>query len=288
MNALFAKPEQLFDNEKICFDQIYKSYYNAKYGGLELVVHKDLGYANVSQLCKVHKKQFSNWNRNKATKAMIDDLAEQLTHAGSPVTRAQMMITVEGGSGKQKKLICGTYVHPILFPHIVSWMDSSYAAVASILTNNFFGLQTKTGNLDSILQDMKYKPEPKPEESSDEEEGEEEEDEEDEEPNKLKKSFKIFARNDSKFPYQVIETPEANMVKAVKRFQRSPAGTNELLLEIVGIPDVVSLYNMLKGSGLIKANKNTFTSKFPRETLWKKLKKLVGQMLLEPSGWRRY
>ena len=165
----------MIDNEKICYKQIYKSYYFAKYGGLEVVVHKDLGYVNVTKLCKAHKKQFSHWNRNKATKALIDDLAEALTHSGSPVTRAQMMITVKGGSGKQKKLICGTYVHPILFPHIVSWMDSSYAAVASILTNNFFGLQTKTGNLDSILQDMKYKPEPKADESSDEEEGEEEE-----------------------------------------------------------------------------------------------------------------
>jgi hypothetical protein len=277
MNALLTKPEQLLiDNGKICYNQIYKSYYNATYGGLDTVMHMDTGYVNISQLCKTFKRQFGNWHRNKATKAMIDDLAEQLTHAGSPVTRAQMIFTVEGGSGKQKKLIGGTYVHPILFPHIVSWMDSSYAAVASILTNNFFSLQTKTGDLSSILQDAKAKPEPKAEESGDDEKEGDDDDvsSDDGEPNKLKKSFKLFVRKDPKFPYQVIETAEAKMAKAVKRFQKSPAGTDELLLEITDIPDVVSLYNMLKGSGIIKANKNTFTSKFPRVQMLAKIKEV--------------
>ena len=51
------------------------------------------------------------------------------------------------------------------------------------------------------------------------------------------------------------------MAAAVKRFQKTPTATNELLLESNNIPDVVSLYNLLKSSGLIQTNKNVFNSK---------------------------
>src|SRR5258708_5987814 len=90
------------------------------------------GYVNVTKLCKAHKRQFGHWYRNKNTKEIIDDLAEKLTHKGSPVTRAQMLITVEGGSGKNKKLVCGTYAHSILFPYVVSWL-ASYAGIVNIM-----------------------------------------------------------------------------------------------------------------------------------------------------------
>ena len=64
------------------------------------------------------------------------------------------------------------------------------------------------------------------------------------------------------------------MNAAIKRFQKSPSGTQEILLEIDDIPDVVSLYNMIKSSGLIQSNKNTFKSKFPRNVLIQKIKEL--------------
>ena len=31
------------------------------------------------------------------------------------ISLAHMMVTIEGGSGDNKKYICGTYVHPIFF-----------------------------------------------------------------------------------------------------------------------------------------------------------------------------
>ena len=48
-------------------------------------------------------------------------------------------------------------------------------------------------------------------------------------------------------------------------------GTTELLLEINDIPDVVSLYNLIKSSGLIQSNKSAFTSKFSRDDLLEKI-----------------
>src|SRR3977135_2526070 len=180
-----------------------------------------------------------------------------------------MMITIEGGSGVQKKIICGTYVHPVLLPHIISWLDPQFADAVSVLINDFYGLQSRTYNLESILSDEKKKKTPPPEPESDDVSDGESEDQV--VPPKLKKCFKIFARKDRKFPYQAIEMLQSKMVAAVKRFQKTPMGTTELLLEINDIPDVVSLYNLIKSSGLIQSNKSAFTSKFSRDDLLEKI-----------------
>src|SRR5258708_3970345 len=242
MDALLSNPSEI-TNDKICYEQVYKSYWLAKYGGQEVVMHRDTGYVNVTKLCKAQNKQFGHWNRNKGTKDMSDDLAEKLTHNGSPVTRAQMIFVVEGGSGKNKKNISGTYVHPILLPHVVSWLDSDMAGVVSIIANNFWGLQTKTGKLDAILADMKAPPkrkeEKEPKEADVDLDASSSEDEE-ETPEKFKKYFKIFTRNDEKYPYFVIEAGKQEMEKQVKKYQKSAMGKNtEVLLEINDIPDVV-------------------------------------------------
>src|SRR5271167_2876981 len=271
MELVLATPKQYYDNEKICYQQIYKSYWYANYGDFTTVIHKGAGYVNASLLCKTYKKRFSHWSANKNTKAMIAGLAEKVGLAAG-----QMLITVEGGGGNYKKHICGTYVHPILFPQVAAWLDPTFAGVVSIMANNFYGLQSKHGDLASILEDIKKEkpkaePEVEEEKDSDDEEGSETEDVV---PSKLKKSFKIFKRDDPKFPYQAIETLQAKMAAAIKRFQKTPAGTKELVLEIDGIPDVVSLFNMLKSSGLIQTHKNTFKSKFPNDVLVQKIKEV--------------
>ena len=157
MEFVLANPQDYFDNEKICYQQIWRSYWYAKYSTITVVVHKAVGYVNVTLLCKQFKKQFCHWHSNKNVKSLIVDLAEKLTQNGCQVTADQMLITIKGGSGEFVKLVSGTYVHPILFPHVVSWLDHTFAGIVSIMTNNFFGLQTKTGSLASILQDEKKK-----------------------------------------------------------------------------------------------------------------------------------
>ena len=270
MELVLADPKQYFDNEKVCYQQIWQSYWYAKYGEFTVVIHKAVGYVNVTQLCKTYKKHFYHWSANKNVKALIAGLAEKLTLNGCPVTTEQMLIVIKGGTGQYKAVVSGTYVHPILLPHIASWLDHSFAGVVSIMTNNFCGLQTRTGSLESILQDEK-KPEPKLETDD----GDDSDDDDIKvDRTILKKSFKIFARKDTKFPYQAIETVEKGMAAAIKRFQKTPTGTTELLLEIDGIPDVVSLYNLIKSAGIIQTNKNAFKSKFACNVLIEKIKEL--------------
>src|SRR5271167_3799832 len=184
MELIVGEPNH--DNEKICYQQIYKSYWYANYGDLTVVLHKDAGYVNASLLCKTYKKRFSNWTANKNTKALIAELAKKVG-----LTVEQMLITVEGGSGKGKKHICGTYVHPIMFPQVAAWLDHTFAGAVSIMANNFYGLQSNHGDLTSILADMKKeKRKPQAEGVVEEEEDDEEGDDieaEDVVPDKLKK-----------------------------------------------------------------------------------------------------
>ena len=138
-----------------------------------------------------------------------------------------------------------------------------------------FWVTNKDWEFTSILQDEKKKTEPKAKEGGDEDDSEEGDGEKEHVvPEKLMKSFKIFARNDPKYPYQAIEASVKTMAVAVKRFQKTPAGTQELLIEIDNIPNVVSLYDMLKSSGIIQANRNVFKSMFSREVLLQKINEL--------------
>ena len=61
--------------EAATYEQIYKSYWYAKYGEFKIIIHKELGYVNATQLCKTHGKQFKNWHANKGTKDMVIALA---------------------------------------------------------------------------------------------------------------------------------------------------------------------------------------------------------------------
>ena len=130
----------------------------------------------------------------------------------------------------------------------------------------FVGYKQKLETWNQSCKTQK-KPEPEPEVSS----GEDSDGDDGPVTPKLKKSFKIYARKDPKYPYQAIETSTKGMAAAVKRFQKTPAGTDELLLEIHDIPDVTSLYNMIKSSGLVQVHKNTFTSKYSRDVLLQKI-----------------
>ena len=150
MELVLKTPELYFDNDRICYQHIYSHYWHASYGNFNVVMHKPTGYVNVTRLCKVHGKQFKNWNANKSVKALIDGLAEKLT-----VPSDQLILSIVGGSGESKKVICGTYAHPILLPHIASWLDHTFAGIVSGMANGFFHLQTQTVDLGVLRHDEK-------------------------------------------------------------------------------------------------------------------------------------
>jgi hypothetical protein len=262
-----------YENDRICYEQIWKSYWYARYGEFEIVLHKTAGYIYVSKFCKDHGKQFNNWHANKSSKSMIATFAEKLQ-----ISPMHMLITVEGGSDTSSKDICGTYAHPILLPHIASWLDHSFAATVGIMVNKFLGLQTATGNFSELLQDVK------PKKNIIEEEQHEEDNNSVASLSEPIKAFKIYRRNDDKYPYQAIEVSQKAMKGAVKRFQKSPNSTTHMLIEIDAIPEGVSLYNLIKSAGLIQTNKNSFKSRYNEETLLRKIEDLSWSNIIKESS----
>src|SRR5437773_9200650 len=124
------------------YEQIHKSYWYAKYGEFKIILQKELGYVNATQLCKTFNKQFYNWYANKGVKNMVQALAVRQSPA---IELEQMMIMVKGGSGEHAKIVAGSYVHPVLIPHIMSWMDAAFANVVSDMVNGFYGLKGSVG-----------------------------------------------------------------------------------------------------------------------------------------------
>lgn len=50
----------------------------------------------------------------------------------------------------------GTYVHPLLIPHIASWISSAFAIKVSIIVNNFIvnEYKEKINNLEEKISDL--------------------------------------------------------------------------------------------------------------------------------------
>ena len=156
--------------------------------------------------------------------------------------------------------MAGSYVHPVLIPHIMSWMDAAFANVVSDMVNGLYGLQTQVDvDIKTIMQESATAKKPITKKCA--------------VPDSLRKTFMIYTRNDTKHPYQAIEVKGVNA--AVKRYQKTATGAGtELLLEIKNIPDVASLFSMIKSSGLIQVHKQAFTSRLPRELLIEKIMEL--------------
>src|SRR5277367_3240720 len=126
-------------------NKVWQNFYNCKYGVFTTFVYMPSGYVNVTALCCGSSgRQFKQWSRLKNSKQTVTDLAEAITRRGDDaVTEHDMLITVKGGSGASRTVICGTYAHPMLVPVILAWKDSIFAGGLSMMTNNFFGLKNK-------------------------------------------------------------------------------------------------------------------------------------------------
>ena len=136
-----AKANNENPNAALGVEKVWNVFWKAKYGVLPVMMHMPSGYINVSQICKEYDTQFSNWHRLKQVKSMIVDMAAGITLRGDDaVTANDLVIVVKGGSGPERKQVCGTYVHPMLFPQLLTWINSIFAGGLSLVANIKFGL----------------------------------------------------------------------------------------------------------------------------------------------------
>ncbi|HSA76206.1 MAG TPA: KilA-N domain-containing protein [Nitrosarchaeum sp.] len=106
-----------------------KEYARGKYGDFEVIMNKD-GYVNATKLCSSEEKRFKKWLENKSSKELINEVEKNLMAR----KRAINIIKIGGKIGTQ---ISGTYVHPLLIPHIASWISPKFAVKVSQIVNEY-------------------------------------------------------------------------------------------------------------------------------------------------------
>jgi hypothetical protein len=136
---------------QIAFTQIRDNYYYGYYGLFRVVVDKTDGYINASKLCIDGGKQFYHWKESKAAKELLntlqrftfnqafDDESTQepwsIAHY-APVSQITRLVQTFNASDEDK-IISGTYVHPLIIPHIACWVSPMFALKAASIINFF-------------------------------------------------------------------------------------------------------------------------------------------------------
>lgn len=87
-----------------------------------IVLSRDDGYINATQLCKAGKKNFNDWNSLDNTKYLLNELSRS---AGIP---ADLLIhSITSGKNEDRK----TWIHPDLAVQLAQWISPIFALKVS-------------------------------------------------------------------------------------------------------------------------------------------------------------
>jgi len=272
-------------NQALCTEKVWQNFWKATYGTFPVMMHLPSGYINAAQLCNAHDARFADWHRLKSVKSMIVGMAEGITLRGDDVlTEHDMVILVKGGNaGGKRASVTGSYVHPMLVPLILAWINPIFAGALAVLANDKARLGSRASRT-AILDLLNTDDDPAAENNKRDAPAE------DTKPPKAKKPkvvengmFAIYKRNDDKFPYQAFEGSAKTVKAAIKRFAKVPEGTSDLIYSVNDIAPNVKLFGIIKAAGLIKTNKNSFTSAYDQEQLMDKITMLSWDKIVDKS-----
>ncbi|HSA76086.1 MAG TPA: KilA-N domain-containing protein [Nitrosarchaeum sp.] len=105
-----------------------KKYAKGKYGEFEVLIMVKNGYVNATKMCNEDNKLFSGWSRNKKTKMLIEEVSRSMQ-----ICMDLLFIEVMKG----KNFTRGTYVHPLLVPHVATWISPVFAVKVSQIVNEY-------------------------------------------------------------------------------------------------------------------------------------------------------
>lgn len=103
-------------------------------GGIELITytekdHKHDGYVNVTKLCTKGHKKIGHWNRSKKSKKIKLDIIKN-----NPHLKDELSFTIKGNG---KDAWAGTYVHPLLVPSIMIWINFRFVNDMTVWINEW-------------------------------------------------------------------------------------------------------------------------------------------------------
>jgi hypothetical protein len=131
--------------QELAFEVIDATYARGRYADLEIILMRSNGYVNATKLCALGAKQFKHWLENAHSKDLVATVERELPSAGNPAdglsTRRTLKaekvghkstILIKGGARIEVR---GTYVHPLLVPHVACWVSCEFAVKVSRLVN---------------------------------------------------------------------------------------------------------------------------------------------------------
>jgi hypothetical protein len=120
----------------VTIEKINDNYAWGRYGGgedvFEVIIRAD-GYINATELAKKaqtamgREKRVYHWLETASTKELVDELCNQEKRR-----RDEIVCQVSGGA---ITYIRGTYLHPLLIPHVAIWMSPRFAIYVSRIMN---------------------------------------------------------------------------------------------------------------------------------------------------------
>ncbi|QRI42860.1 N1R/p28-like protein [Cheloniid poxvirus 1] len=117
-------------NEQFCY---------ARYYDFDVIVLKDNGFINATKLCELGKKDFKNWLCLDGSKELIEKIKEHNNYYyRTNLTSKNMLcviLEIKNTHKYHKHDVSGSYIHPDLVPHIVTWISPSFAVRVSKITN---------------------------------------------------------------------------------------------------------------------------------------------------------
>lgn len=115
------------DMRRIVFEDINRDFGWGKYGEFKVMIHKATGRINATKLCALGNRRMCKWNELKSSRDLIDTFRQAYPNRGEPI----QIISTEVDNETR-----GTYVDPLLVPHIASWVSAEFAFYVSEIVNN--------------------------------------------------------------------------------------------------------------------------------------------------------
>jgi hypothetical protein len=129
----------------IIYEKINDDYSHGKYGTFNVIIMNKNTYINATKLCGQYNKDFFNWKRLDASKELINEVNERI-QAPSDLKGLNLhskAFIIDNTSDNDYR---GTYVHPLLIPHVCSWISTKFAIKVSEIVNYHLTMHLRNQN----------------------------------------------------------------------------------------------------------------------------------------------
>ena len=145
---------------EIIFEDICEGYGYGMYGDFKIIMMRKNGYVNASKLCREHNKKYDHWSRNDNSNELINVVKQRIQQKNliphywgiKKNEEFEPIIIIKGGGEINK--ISGTYVHPLLIPHVASWISPEFGIKVSEIVNEHVIIEYKNQLLEKERENI--------------------------------------------------------------------------------------------------------------------------------------